>query len=88
LAFAVLRFRPPPQEQIEFFFAPDKLRQAARVESIEAALNRAGPQCSPRPYRLGDALDLKPAMQRSGSTMNNGKDETAAQAAQAARDRP
>jgi hypothetical protein len=30
----------------------------------------------------------KPAMQRSGSTMNNGKDETAAQAAQAARDRP
>jgi hypothetical protein len=37
-------------------------------------------------FNLNEAT--KPAMQRSGSTMNNGKDETAAQAAQAARDRP
>jgi hypothetical protein len=39
VAFAVLRFRPPPQEQIEFFFAPDKLRQAARVQSLKAAFD-------------------------------------------------
>ena len=37
-------------------------------------------------FNLNEAT--KPAMHRSGSTMNNGKDETAAQAAQAARDRP
>ena len=39
VAFAVLRFRPPPLEQIEFFFAPDKLRQAARVQSLKAAFD-------------------------------------------------
>ena len=37
-------------------------------------------------FNLNEAI--KPAMQRSGSPMNSGKGETAAQAAQAARDRP
>jgi GH15 family glucan-1,4-alpha-glucosidase len=50
------------------------------------------PQALPHIALINTAFNLneatKPAMQRSGSTMNNGKDETAAQAAQAARDRP
>jgi hypothetical protein len=39
LAFAGLRFRPPPQQQFEFFFPSYKLRDAARVESIETAFD-------------------------------------------------
>ena len=39
LAFAGLRLRPAPQQQFEFFFPPDKLSQAARVESLEAAFH-------------------------------------------------
>ena len=39
LTFAGLRFRPAAQQQFEFFFSPDKLGQAARVEGLEAALN-------------------------------------------------
>ena len=39
LAFAGLCLRPAPQQQFEFFFPPDKLRQAARVQSLEAAFD-------------------------------------------------
>ena len=31
LSFASLCLRPAPKQQFEFFFPPDKLRQAARV---------------------------------------------------------
>jgi hypothetical protein len=47
LAFAGLRFRPASQQQVEFLFSPDKLGQAARVESLEAALDRCGSQSGP-----------------------------------------
>ena len=43
LAFAGLCFRPAPQQQFEFFFPSDKLGQAARVESLEAAFRRTRP---------------------------------------------
>ena len=39
LAFAGLCLRPAPQQQFEFFFPPDKLGQAARVQSLEAAFD-------------------------------------------------
>jgi hypothetical protein len=39
VAFASFRLRPPPQEQVEFFFTPDKLSHAASVQGLEAALN-------------------------------------------------
>ena len=39
LPLAGLCFRPAPQQQFEFFFSSDKLRQAARVESLEAAFD-------------------------------------------------
>ena len=39
LTFAALRFRPAAQQQFEFFFPPDKLSEAARVESLEAAFD-------------------------------------------------
>ena len=32
-------FRPAPQQQFEFFFSPDKFRQASRVKSLEAAFD-------------------------------------------------
>ena len=38
LAFAGLRLRPAPQQQFEFFIPPNKFSQAARVESLEAAV--------------------------------------------------
>ena len=36
LPLAALRLRPAAQQQFEFFFPSYKLREAARVESIEA----------------------------------------------------
>jgi len=39
LPLAALRFRPAAQQQFEFFFPSYKLRQAARVESIETAFD-------------------------------------------------
>jgi hypothetical protein len=37
LTLAGLSFRPPPQQQFKFFFAPDKLGQAACMHGIKAA---------------------------------------------------
>ena len=39
LAFAGLCLRPASQQQFEFFFPPDKLGQAARVQCLEAAFD-------------------------------------------------
>ena len=39
LAFAGLCLRPAPQQQFEFFFAPDQLSQAAYVQRLEAAFH-------------------------------------------------
>jgi hypothetical protein len=39
LAFADLCLRPAPQQQFEFFFAPNEVRQAGRVKSLEAAFD-------------------------------------------------
>ena len=58
LAFAGLRLRPAPQQQFEFFFPPDKLGQAARVESLEAAFDRSRSQCRPSSHRPCDALEV------------------------------
>ena len=58
LAFAGLGPRPAPQQQFEFFFSTDQLRQAARVERLEAALYRTRPQRCPGPHRSGDALEV------------------------------
>ena len=48
LTFAGLRLRPAPQQQFEFFFPPDKLGQAARVQSLEAAFDRSSVAAPPR----------------------------------------
>ena len=37
LAFAALRFRPAPKQQVEFFLPPDQGGQAGRVQRLEAA---------------------------------------------------
>jgi hypothetical protein len=39
LAFAGLCLRPAPQQEFEFFFAPDEFSQSASVQSIEPALD-------------------------------------------------
>src|SRR5215831_10670767 len=57
LALTCLCFRPPPHQQIEFFLAPDKLCKAARVQCLEAALNRRWAQRGPRSHRARDALE-------------------------------
>ena len=48
LAFAGLCFRPAAQQQIEFFFPPDKVGQAARVESLKAAFHGSSVAVRPR----------------------------------------
>ena len=58
LAFAGLCLRPAPQQQFEFFFPPDKFRQAARVESLEAAFHRSRSQRRPGSHRPRDALEV------------------------------
>ena len=49
LAFAGLRFRPAPQQQFEFFLPTDKVGQTARVERLEAALDRSSDAVPPKP---------------------------------------
>src|SRR5215831_6902298 len=39
LSLAALRFRPPPQQQFEFFFPADKLGQPARMQGLKTALD-------------------------------------------------
>ena len=58
LAFAGLCLRPAPQQQFEFFFTPDEVGQAVRVQRLEAAFRRTRPQRRPSPYRPGDALEV------------------------------
>ena len=58
LAFAGLCLRPAPQQQFEFFFAPDEVGQAARVQGLEAAFHRTGPQRRPSSHRPCDALEV------------------------------
>ena len=58
LTFAGLCSRPAAQKQFEFFFPPDERGQAARVQRLEAAFNRAWPQRRPGPHRPGDALEV------------------------------
>ena len=58
MAFAGLRFRPPPQQQFEFFFSTDQLGQAACVKSIEAAFHGSGSQCHPGSHRPCDTLQV------------------------------
>ena len=58
LAFAGLCLRPAPQQQFEFFFPPDKLGQAARVQSLEAAFHRSRSQRRPGSHRPCDALEV------------------------------
>jgi hypothetical protein len=50
LAFAGLCFRPAAQQQFEFFFPSYKLREAARVKSLEAAFDCSRSQRSPCPH--------------------------------------
>ena len=67
LAFAALCPRPAPQQQFEFFFAPDKLRQAARVQSLEAALRlKLGRNAAQA--RTGPAMPLRSFAPRSSSS--------------------
>ena len=54
LAFALLRPRPAPQQQLEFFFAPDEGGQAARMQRLEAACDGTWPQHRPGLHRRGE----------------------------------
>ena len=58
LSFAGLGPRPAPQQHFEFFFTPDKLSHAARVQGLEAALPPKGSQGSPGSYSPRDALEV------------------------------
>ena len=50
--------RPAPQQQIEFFFPPNEVRQSGRVHCLEAAFRRTRPQHRPGPRGSGDALEV------------------------------
>ena len=58
LAFAGLRLRPAAQQQFEFFFPPDKVRQAARVKSLEATFHRSWSQRRPGSHRPRDTFEV------------------------------
>ena len=58
LAFTRLCPRPAPQQQLGFFFPPDELGQAARVESFEAAFRRTRSQRRPGSHRSSDTLEV------------------------------
>jgi hypothetical protein len=47
LSFAGFGFRPPSQQQVEFFFPPDEVSQAACVHRVEKAFHRSRSQCRP-----------------------------------------
>ena len=58
LAFAALRSRPPSQQQIEFFFPPDKISQACRVQSLEPAFYGSRSECGPGSHRTSDPFEV------------------------------
>src|SRR6185437_11063670 len=59
LTFPGLCFRPPAQQQIEFFFPSDKFRQPARVKSLEPTLRRTLPERRPGSHRPCNALEVQ-----------------------------
>ena len=59
LAFTRLCPEPAPKQQFGFFFPPDEVGQAGRVQGVEAALHGTRPQRSPGPRRPGDALEVR-----------------------------
>src|SRR5271156_4016938 len=46
------------KQQFEFFFAPDKIGQSARVHRLEAAFRRTFPQRRPGSHRPYDTLEV------------------------------
>ena len=58
LAFASLCLRPAPQQQLEFFFAPDEFSQCASVQSVEPALHGRWTYCRPGSRGPGYALEV------------------------------
>ena len=66
LTFAGLRLRPAPQQQFEFFFPPDEVGQAARVQSLEAA--SPGTARRAAKARTGPAMPLRSLGPRSSSS--------------------
>ena len=58
LAFTGLGPGPAPKQQFKFFFPPDEVGQAARVQCLEAAFHRTCSQRGPDTHRSGDALKL------------------------------
>ena len=66
VAFGVLRVRPPPQEQIEFFFAPDKLRQPLAWRASKRLSTEAGRSAAQA--RIGTAMPLRSFASRSSSS--------------------
>src|SRR6516164_1715233 len=58
LAIAALRPRPAPAQQFDFFLPADQRGQTSRVQSLEAAFDRARPQRHPSAKWLGDALKV------------------------------
>jgi hypothetical protein len=41
MSFAGLGFRPPSQQQVEFFFSPNEVCQATRMHCLETAFHRS-----------------------------------------------
>src|SRR5262249_54752428 len=58
LPFTGLCVRPAPEEQVKFFFTPNKLSHAARVQRFETAFDRSRSQCSPGAHRPGNAFKV------------------------------
>ena len=58
MAFASLCLHPAPQQQFEFFFSPDKLRQAAGVHGLEAAIDWRRSERCPCFHRTSNAFEV------------------------------
>ena len=58
MAFASLCSGPAPQQDFEFFFAPDECSQSDRVQRLKAAFHRTRPQCRPGPDWSRDTLEF------------------------------
>jgi len=58
VAFTGLCPGPAPQQQFKFFFPPYQLRQAARVQRLEAAFRRTRPQRRPGMHQAGNTLEV------------------------------
>jgi hypothetical protein len=58
LTFAGFCFRPPSQQQFEFLFPPNEVRQATCVQCLKAASQRSLSQGRPRSHRPRDTLEV------------------------------